>query len=408
MIAWHDTVAVIGAGPVGLAAVAHLNRQGFRPMLFEAGPRVGHNIRQWGHVHLFSPWSMNMDGESVRLLEATGWARPPASRYPRGDELVREYLEPLARLPAIADSLYLHTRVLAVTRAEHDLMKSAARESAPFVLRVSSHHGVHEVMAAAVIDASGTFQTPAGLGCHGLKALGETAAQANIDYGLPDVLGARRADYAGRRVLVVGGGHSAYTTLRDLGALADVAPATHIIWALRRPSLDGLFDGAENDPLPERGRLAQAVSRDVDRGAIEVWCDMQITGVAQTEGGVRVCNRDAVGPNAERIVAATGFRPDLQLLAETRIALDPVIQSPVALAPWLDPDRQACGSVSSHGEPELRHPETGLYIVGIKSYGRASTFLLRTGYQQVASIAATLAGRARQAAADQSSAGNQG
>lgn len=397
MLASNDPVAVIGAGPIGLAAAAHLRRHELTPMLIEAGPSVGHNIRQWGHVGLFSPWSMNIDDEAARLLDDAGWPRPAESRCPTGAELVHEYLQPLARLPAIAEHLYLNTRVVAVTRAGHDLMKSAGRERAPFILRVADNDGVRELQAAAVIDATGTLQTPAGLGCHGLDALGENAAEDRIDYGLPDVLGSGRGDYAGQRVLVVGGGHSAFTALRDLVALAESAPETRVIWALRGSSLDGLLDGTDDDPLPERARLVQTIAEHVERGAIEVHCGLRITDVERGGDAVRVSGRDSVGPWVDRIVAATGFRPDTTLLAETRVALDPATQAPVALAPLVDPNVHTCGSVSDHGEPELRHPEPGLYIAGIKSYGRAPTFLLRTGYRQVASIAAALAGVADRA-----------
>ena len=103
----------------------------------------------------------------------------------------------------------------------------------------------------------------------------------------------------------------------------------------------------------------------------------------------------------DAIAAATGFRPDLDMLREVRLDLDPAVEAPARLAPLIDPNFHSCGTVPPHGEELLRHPDDGFYIVGMKSYGRAPTFLLATGYEQVRSIAAALAGDT--AAADGSS-----
>lgn len=383
-------VAVIGAGPVGLAAAVHLQSCGLMPEVFECGAGVGDNIRAWGHVRLFSPWSMNIDAQAARLLSASGWTPPPDAVCPTGDAFLRDYLQPLARLASIRACLRLGTRVRAVSRMHHDRMKTARRDHAPFVLRVADADGEHDIPAAAVIDTSGTFQTPAPLGCHGLPARGEQALADHIHYGVPDVLGAARARYAGRRVLVVGGGHSAFNALRDLAELAGHAPETRVLWAVRRDALDVLFDGTDCDPLPERARLTRTIADLIDEGAIQVCCGVRIEAIEKTRVGLQVQAGGTAVPGVDEIIAATGFRPDMDLLSELRLGLDPATQSPVELAPLVDPNVHSCGSVAAHGAAELRHPEHGLYIAGIKSYGRAPTFLLRNGYRQVASIAAAL------------------
>lgn len=391
MSASRHPIVIIGAGPIGLAAAANLHSLGLTAQVFESGPAVGHNIRAWGHVQLFSPWSMNIDDRAAELLQASGWTAPHSEACPTGEAFVRDYLEPLSQVASIRACLRLKTRVVAVSRAHHDKMKPPEREHAPFILRVVDADGEHDVRAAAVIDTSGTFQTPAPLGCHGIAARGEAALSGRIRYGLPDVLGDARTRYAGRRVMVVGGGHSAFNALRDLAELAESAPDTRVLWALRRDTIDGMFCGAANDSLPERGRLASTISELIDRGVIDVLCGVRIDAVEKVADGVRVHAGDTPVPVVDDIIAATGFRPDSALLAELRLALDPATDSPVALAPLIDPNVHSCGSVGAHGAPELSHPEPGLYIAGIKSYGRAPTFLLRTGYQQIASIAAALA-----------------
>ncbi|HEV7664417.1 MAG TPA: FAD-dependent oxidoreductase, partial [Chloroflexota bacterium] len=241
-------VAVIGAGPVGLAAAAHLLARGQTPLVLEAGNAVGASIRQWRHVSFFSPWKYTVDTASVALLQPTGWTMPDPDSVPTGAALVERYLEPLAALPRIAPHLRLGARVTAIARRGHDKLQTAGRGDAPFVLRVQRSDGAEEqVLASAIIDASGTWSTPSPLGADGLPALGEAAAAEQIFYGIPDVLGEHRKRYAGKRVAVVGGGHSAFNALLDLAALAEQAPGTEITWIVRRTQVGQLFGGEQQD-----------------------------------------------------------------------------------------------------------------------------------------------------------------
>lgn len=389
-------VAVIGAGPVGLAAAAHLITQGVEPLIFEAGDTAGAGVLAWGHVRLFSPWRYVIDPAARALLTAdSAWTEPDGERYPTGREFVEAYLQPLAALPQIGARLRLSTRVLQVTRAGVDKMKNAGREAAPFVLTVQRADGREEtVLASAVIDASGTTSTPNPLGAAGVPAIGERQVKARIFSGVPDILGAELARYAGRRVLVVGSGHSAFNALLDLVDLAGVAPGTTVTWAIRRSGerLGNLFGGGLNDALPARGELGARVQRLVEAGRLQLVSSFHLARLTETPDGILAASDDAVIGPFDEIIATTGFRPDLSLLAEVRLDLDPAVESPRALAPLIDPNLHSCGSVPPHGEAELRQPEAGVYIVGMKSYGRAPTFLMLTGYEQVRSIAAALAG----------------
>jgi len=389
-------VAVIGAGPVGLAAAAHLLAQGEDPVIFEAGPVAGSNVLAWGHVRLFSPWRYMVDAAARELLTAGGeWREPHGDAYPTGRELVEGYLAPLAALPAIRSRLRLESRVTQVTRDGVDKIKNEGRDDAPFVLTVQRPDGSEEpFLARAVIDASGTTTTPNPLGASGVPAIGERQLADHIFYGIPDVLGVHRDRYAGQRVLVVGSGHSAFNALLDLVDLAAEAPDTCITWAIRRRGdrLSTLFGGGTNDALPARGELGERVQRLVADKRLRLVSGFRVARLTETDEGILVAGDDEVIGPVDAIIATTGFRPDLSLLSELRLDLDPAVESPTALAPLIDPNVHSCGSVPPHGEAELRHPESGAYIVGMKSYGRAPTFLMLTGYEQVRSIAAAIAG----------------
>lgn len=388
-------VAIIGAGPVGLAAAAHLVERGFTPLVLEAGPGVGTALRDWAHVRVFSPWSLNIDAAAGRLLAATGWAAPNEKAVPTGGEIVGRYLEPLAALPQIAPHIRYGARVTAVVRHGIDKMTDAGRAQAPFELRWTQNGQPQSALAQAVIDASGTWATPNPMGADGLPVAGEAENAAHIRYGIPDVGGAERARYAGRRVLVVGSGHSAINVVLDLLRLQAQAPETHVTWALRRNRLERLLGGGLNDQLPERGALGMAAKAAIDAGKLDLIAPFAATRVSAAGIGLLVQGMLDGAPHqvgVDEIIVATGLRPDLGLMRELRVALDPSVEAPPALAPLIDPNLHSCGSVPPHGARELAHPEPGFYIVGSKSYGRAPTFLMATGYEQVRSVVAAIAG----------------
>ena len=194
------TVAIIGAGPVGLAAAAHVLERGMTPVVLEAGESVADAVRQWGHVQLFSPWGYNVDRAAERLLAPTGWNSPDPQHYPTGAELVEHYLEPLATRTALARHVRTSSRVTEISRVGFDKLKSGGREDAPFEIRYRNGKGPETLRADAVIDVSGTWHSPNPAGANGLPAIGEGAANSRIAYGMPDVLGKQRARYAGKKL----------------------------------------------------------------------------------------------------------------------------------------------------------------------------------------------------------------
>jgi len=384
-------VAVIGAGPVGLSAAAHLLSRGLEPLIFESGPAVGAALREWGHVRVFSPWEYNLDPAAEALLAGSGWESPARDAYPTGDEIAERYLEPLAALAPIASALHLEARVEAVTKYGIDKLKDAGRDDAPFELIVDERDTERRYLARAVIDASGTWTQPNPLGAGGVPAAGERAQRDRIAYGIPDILGEDRGRYAGRRVLVVGSGHSAFNAILDLVTLRGSEPGTEILWAIRGGAPGRKYGGGGEDELPARGALGAAVRGLVADGSVELIGGFQTRAVREVGGRLALEDGERTIA-ADEVIAATGFRPDLRMLGELRLDLDDRVESTRALAPLIDPNLHSCGTVPPHGVDELSHPDAGIYMVGMKSYGRAPTFLLRTGYEQARSVAAALAG----------------
>lgn len=388
-------VAIVGAGPVGMAAAAHLVERGVRPILFEKGDRVGAAILEWGHVRVFSPWDYNVDHAARRLLERASVKVPTGCDLPTGSEIVTQYLEPLSKLPALATGMRLGSEVTGITKLGHDLMSNDGREAAPFVIRYRDRTGEHREIVRAVIDASGTWWRPNPMGSDGLPVPGETEAENFIAYGIPDVLGADRTVYAGKRTLVVGGGHSAINVALALLELQDQVPDTQVVWALRRNRISRLLGGGLNDQLPGRGALGLAAKQAIDDGRLRMLAPFVVDRLERAGQKLQVealMGGEPLVEVVDRIVVATGFRPDFSFLRELRLDLDPAVEAPPALAPLIDPNFHSCGTVPPHGIEELSHPEAGFTIVGSKSYGRAPTFLMATGYEQVRSIVAEIAG----------------
>jgi thioredoxin reductase len=378
---------VIGAGPVGMAAAAQLASRGMDFVVVESGDTVAASVGQWAHVRLFSPWRYNIDAAARALLEPTGWRAPDADWLPTGGELIADYLAPLAAHPAIAAHLRFGATVTAIVRQGFDKVRTAGRESAPFLLRLSDGS---ELSASAVIDASGTWRTPNPLGGNGIAAHAEPEARraGRVFDGMPDVLGRQRAQFAGRTVAVVGAGHSATGTLLALAELAQTEPDTTIHWLLRAPNPTRAYGGGDNDALPARGALGSRMKALADGGAITVHTGFFVHEITEDA----VVSVDGRKVDADVIVNATGARPDFGIAEELRLDLDPVLGSTRALAPLIDPNEHSCGTVPPHGVDQLTHPEPAFYIVGAKSYGRAPTFLLATGYEQARSVVAALAG----------------
>ncbi|GAA2499590.1 FAD-dependent oxidoreductase [Streptomyces gobitricini] len=388
-------VVVIGAGPIGLAAAAHLVERGLEPLVLEAGPSAGTAVREWSHVRLFSTWAELVDPAAEKLLAPTGWTAPDGTAYPTGGDWAERYLQPLAGV--LGERVRFGVRVTGVSRLGRDRVVDADRDAQPFTVHVTYADGREERLTArAVIDASGTWATPSPIGGDGLPALGEGAAADRVSYRVPDLREpATRARYAGRRTAVIGSGASAFTALATLADLAKSGDGTgtHATWILRRGISGSTFGGGAADQLPARGALGLAAKAAVDDGHADAVTGFRTAAVERDgERLVLVAEDGRRLDPVDEVIVLTGLRPDLSFLSELRLGLDERLQAPLELAPLIDPNVHSCGTVYPHGVKELTHPEKGVYLVGMKSYGRAPTFLAMTGYEQVRSIAAALAG----------------
>ncbi|MEK3992891.1 MULTISPECIES: NAD(P)-binding domain-containing protein [Robertmurraya] len=345
---------------------------------------------------MFSPWQYNLDKVAKSLLEQTGWIAPNLNAIPTGSELVQDYLLPLSNLPEISNNLHLNTQVVGVVRKSIDKLKTSKRQEASIEIYVEKEEQTSIYEVRAVIDASGTWRTPNPVLSNGLWTKAEKNLKGKIEYGIPNVLGDHKEKYANKTVMVVGSGHSAINALLDLSRLKEEFTETNIIWVLRKSNISQVYGGQEKDGLPARGELGIRIRKMVESGAVKVFTPFHINTVKQEENHVTVKgiynSEETIINSIDQLIVSTGFRPDTSFLNEVRINLDPAVESVEALAPLIDPNVHSCGTVRPHGEAELRQPEAGLYIVGMKSYGRAPTFLLATGYEQVRSVVAYLTG----------------
>lgn len=386
-----NQVVVIGAGPQGLAAAAHLLERGIEPLVLEAGTGPASAVSEWSHVRLFSKWAELMDSASKRLLATTDWVEP-GEAYPTGGQWISGYLAPLA--DALGDRVRYGARVVGVGKKGRDRSVDAGREEQPFVVHIVNSDGREErVEAASVIDASGTWVTPNPAGADGFPAIGEkfAAAAGVLGYQIPLMEDLRTL--AGKHVVVVGNGASAKGAIAQIARVVKQDPSTQVTWVLRRGVVGSTFGGGAADELPERGALGRLAQKAVTDGLVHLITGFRTVSVA-LEGARAVLSAEdgrSLEP-ADRVIVLTGFRPDLSILSEVRLDLDLRLQAPSRVANEVDPNIHSCGSIRATGAADLAHPDAGFYIVGAKSYGRAPTFLALTGFEQVRSVAAELAG----------------
>ena len=388
-------VVVIGAGPVGMAAAAHLIQNGKVPLILEAGPSVAANLESYRQVSLFSRWRHNIDSAALDLLAAAGWEHPDLEILPTAGDVIDEYLTPLSNLPAFASQIKLQHRVVHVTRQGYDKAKTKGRMGAPFLVRAVTPGGIVEFRAKAVIDASGTWSQPSPLGANGIPAIGEVECAANITYGMPDVIGADRQRFGGKRVLVVGAGHSAVGNLLALARVAEEIPGTTVLWAIRGNDEAKIFGNSCAKEVSVRGHLGLRLKSLYDAGKVALHKNFRVQELMNRPEGIDIVGEPVGGEiprilDVQEIIGATGARPDVEMTRELRTRHDHCLESSESLAPLIDPNTHSCGTVRPLTYRDLLHPEHRYFSVGAKSYGRAPNFLMATGYEQVHSVVMAL------------------
>ena len=385
-------LAIIGAGPIGVECALRALDEGFAVTLYEA-TSPGAHVRTWSHVTFFSPWSLNRSARGVAALKAAGVELAPDEDFPTGAEYLDAYLEPLVEeLKRDANfQLRDRTRVLGVSRVralKGDLLADPQRARRPFLLRVSGPEGERFDEVDVLIDASGVLANPNRLGPGGLSAIGEDALNGEVMRRIPDVA-AQHDALAGKRVLVVGHGHSAATTLGALTELREHAPQTHITWAYRA---DGEpFVEIEGDTLPQRlrlSRLGNAIARGEVSG-VEPVGGVFVERITREDSALRVHLADDHGRTREvevdRIIANVGYHPDTSLTSELQVHLCYASDGPMKLAASLlaSAGNADCLAQSSAGPEVLKNPEPDFFVLGNKSYGRNPNFLLKIGLEQI-------------------------
>lgn len=400
-----EKIAVIGAGPVGLEAALYALQLGYEVHVFEQG-EVGANIRRWGHVSLFSPWEMNHTPLGVRLLKEIhpGWKEPSADAIQTGVEYVRTYLQPLAQLPQLRDSLHTNIRVVSIGRSrimKGDLIGDLKRTDDPFKLLTRDHEGREKFYSAdIVIDASGVYHNPNWLGGGGIPALGEEASQPHIDYHLCDLYGKDRARFAAKKTLLIGAGYSAATTVSDFRNLIREEPDTSLIWVVR-DDRQAPIPVIEDDPLSNREKLtgqANSVATGNISG-IEYRSNTTVAAVAYDARNnhftVQLDGNDQTEEIiVDRVIANVGYGPDNFLYRELQVHECYASRGPMKLSAALlgASGSTDCLTQGSMGADTLRNPEPNFYLIGNKSYGRNPTFLMRIGFSQIVEVFSLIAG----------------
>ena len=383
-------LAILGAGPIGIEATLLALDLGWDVDLYEKN-EPGANVARWGHVRLFSPWGMNRSKWGEMALRANGHELADEDQFPTGREYLDRYLLPLARLEKLQQCLHERTRVVGVSRErafKGDYIGDDARAEGPFLILLEGPNGERYERANVVIDTTGVYDQPRRLGPGGLAALGEREAEQLIERYVPDVVGKDRPSYVSQATLLVGNGYSAVTSAKMLAELHRQEPDTQVYWLLvdDQPPYPPIPD----DPLPQRLELAKFGNR-AAQGRVE--------GIEPIFGQLHSFRRHGEGLEAEirlvegrralhvdRVIGNVGYKPDVELYRELQIHQCYATEGIMKLAAHLLAQQGGggdCLQQSSGGLDTLMSPEPDFYVLGSKSYGRNSDFLLRVGFEQL-------------------------
>ena len=392
-------IAILGAGPIGLEAALYARFLGYEVVVFEAG-EVAASVRRWGHVRMFTPFGMNCSPLGLAAIHAQDESyRPPADdELLTGQEWIDRYLLPLSQTDLLADHLRLSTVVLSVSKEEllkGDLPGSSERGDFPFRLLLMGDTGERVERFDAVIDCTGVFQQRNWLSRGGVATLAEMELQDQIEYTLPDFAGRDRERYAGKHTLLVGAGMSAATNLLALVELAESAPGTRVTWITRREGLAGSggpVEIIENDRLPHRLALALRANELASGGSTVKWLPRTIVETIQGRGAKGPFEIELSGAHGgnlpvDQIIANVGFRPNNTIYEELQVHECYATQGPMKLAAALAGQGSAdCLDQKACGPQTLLNPEPNFYILGAKSFGRKSNFLLSVGLEQIREV----------------------
>ena len=401
-------IAIIGAGPIGLEAALYARFLGYTVELYERG-EVAENVRRWGHVRMFTPFRMNRSTLGIAAIAAQdpNYQPPAEDAILTGSEWFDHYLHPLSQTDLLGDHLHIGTDVVSVARREFcktEFPGDERRRDSEFRLLLDHKDGSEtEATAEVVIDTSGVFGNPNWMGQGGAPAQGERALRTAIEYGVPDVLGRDRARYAGQHTLVVGGGHSAATTIVALAKLTEEETNTRLTWIVR-PASDqtaeaGPVTRISEDRLPERAQLASRANAVAAGDAVGIvfWAGTSLESIEQHEGVFQVKFQGLHEGRSQfdRIVANVGGRPDLRLFDELQVHTCYASDGPINLATkLLNSTASDCLAQTTHGPQTLINTESDFYILGAKSYGRNASFLTSIGIQQVRELFTIIGDRA--------------
>src|SRR5207249_6689752 len=348
---------------------------------------------------------------STPLGRATIRAERPKHEFPAdgdcttGREHVRAYLEPLAACEALKGCIVSETQVLGIGRRgwrRHDSPSDGRRGRQPFRLLLKGTKGrERSADAEIVLDCTGTYGSHRWLGDGGVPALGELAAESQISYAVDDILGERLQHYAGKSVLVVGAGYSAATAVCSLAELSLKHPDTWVYWAARGGGSQPIRRITQ-DPLRERDRLAvranTLATRTDDNVEFHPQTVIESVELPAPDRGFKVSARKAgqgITWTVDRILANLGYTPNTDLYRELQVHECYASLGPMKLAAaLLGKGNDDCLKQSSCGPETLRNPEPNFYVLGAKSYGRNSHFLLRVGFEQVREVFTLITGQA--------------
>lgn len=404
------TIAIIGAGPIGIETALYARFLGYDVAIFERD-EIGSSVKALGGLPMLTPFSLSCSPLGISAISTNdpGHVLPDLHKTISYQTWLDGYLRPLAKTDLLSDCFRLRTRVISIGKESYfkqDQVSYDERFEELFWLLIEEESGEQSYFECdIVIDCCGLTSEQQGFGPGGLPVLGEssiklepTDGSTRFPYFCSTTTRRGKIEFsqfdfntlAGRNIGLVGDSYLAWFCASKLASLKDKVEATNIHWIKRQLPANNVSSAMElsvegsNDVMPERYRLQQEANRWLENSLITWHTNSQVYSIGMEEDAwkIKLCGAETVELKLDALFSFGRSQPDWKLSSNLQLELSGSYDSPRNLESALKSVDLRTLTMESSSD-SLVTSEPNYYVLGSKSFGRAADFFFHFGLMQI-------------------------